>query len=104
MESNIEYIKLFLEYTSDDMPVIFFYEVDLDDDRYTFREMEVFINREVKRFDDSHQEVIEECPVPTVDELNAGIWGKGLYAIEISKEEFNEIWESGIYSGSLTTL
>ena len=29
MESDIEYIQLFMEYESDDMPVVYFYEVDL---------------------------------------------------------------------------
>mgnify|MGYP006990315541 CR=1 FL=1 len=27
MESDIEYIQLFMEYESDDMPVVYFYEV-----------------------------------------------------------------------------
>lgn len=33
MESNIEYIHLFMEYESDDMPMVYFYEVDLNNDR-----------------------------------------------------------------------
>ena len=41
MESNIEYIQLFMEYESDDMPVVYFYEVDLKDNRFALREMEV---------------------------------------------------------------
>lgn len=47
-------------------------------------------------------DVIEECPTPTVDELNAKIWGEGFSATIISKEEFDKIWITEIYSGSLT--
>lgn len=35
MGNNIEYIKLFMEHESDDMPMVYFYEVDLNDDRFT---------------------------------------------------------------------
>ena len=45
MERNIEYIQLFMEYESDDMPMVYFYEVDLDDGRFSLRAMEVFANR-----------------------------------------------------------
>lgn len=44
MKSNIEYIQLFMEYESDDMPMVYFYEVDLNNDRLALREMEVFVN------------------------------------------------------------
>ncbi len=37
MGSGIEYIQLFMEYESDDMPVIYFYEVDLNDNRFALR-------------------------------------------------------------------
>ena len=35
MESDIEYIQLFMQYESDDIPVVFFYEVDLKDNRFS---------------------------------------------------------------------
>lgn len=101
MESNIEYIQLFMEYESDDMPMVYFYEVNLDDDRFALRAIEVFVNRMVKIYNDLYCDVIEACPIPTVDELNAKVWGEGFYAIIISKEKFEEIWNTGIYSGSL---
>ena len=100
MDSNIEYIQLFMEYESDDMPMVYFYEVDLNDDRFALREIEVFVNGEVKLDDNPYDDVIEICPIPTVDELNAKVWGEGFYAAIISREEFNEIWNTGIYSGS----
>lgn len=102
MESEIEYIKLFMEYESDDLPLVYFYEVNLQDNRFILREIEVFIDRTVKLDDDPYREVIEMCPIPTVDELNAKVWGDGFYAKTISKEEFEEIWNTGIYNESLT--
>ena len=77
MDSNIEYIQLFMEYESDDMPMVYFYEVDLNDDRFALREIEVFVNRTVKVDNDPYCDVIEACPIPRVDELNAKVWGEG---------------------------
>lgn len=102
IESNTEYIQLFVEYESDDLPVVYFYEVDLNDERLSLRDIEVFVNRTVKLYDDPYCDVIEVCPIPTVDELNAKIWGEGFYAKIISKEEFDKVWITKSYSGSLT--
>lgn len=102
MESDIEYIQLFVEYESDDLPMVYFYEVDLNNERFSLRDIEVFMDRTVKRIDDPYCDVIEDYPIPTVDELNAKIWGDGFYARIISKEEFDKIWITGIYSESLT--
>lgn len=77
MESDIEYIQLFMAYESDDMPVIYFYEVDLKDNRFVLREMEVFADRTVKIENDFYRDVIEVCSIPTVDEFNAKVWGEG---------------------------
>ena len=104
MESDIEYIQLFMAYESDDMPVIYFYEVDLKDNRFVLREMEVFADRTVKIENDFYRDVIEVCSIPTVDEFNAKVWGEGFYATIISKEEFDELWNTGIYNGSLTAI
>lgn len=41
MERNIEYIQLFMEYESDDMPMVYFYEVDVNDDRFALRAIEI---------------------------------------------------------------
>lgn len=102
MKSNIEYIQLFMEYESDDMPMVYFYEVDLNNDRLALREMEVFVNRAVKLNADLYCDVIEVCSIPTVDEFNAKVFGEGFTAKHIFKEEFDEIWNTGIYRGSLT--
>ena len=102
MESNIEYIQLFMEYESDDMPVVYFYEVDLKDNRFALREIEVFADRTVKIENALCREVVEVCPIPTVDEFNAKVWGEGFYATFVFKKEFDEIWNTKIYSKSLT--
>ena len=103
MESDIEYIQLFMEYESDDMPVVYFYEVDLKDNRFALREMEIFADRTVKIENDLYRDVIEVCSIPTVDELNAKVWGEGFSTI-ISREEFDEIWNTRIYSGNLAAV
>ena len=70
MESNIEYIQLFMEYESDDMPMVYFYEVDLNNDHLALREMEVFVNREVKLNADLYCDVIEVWVTFFVDKSN----------------------------------
>ena len=102
MERNLEYIQLFMEYQSDDMPMVYFYEVDLNDNRFALRAIEVFVSRTIKFYNDLYCDVIEACPIPTVGEFNAKAWGEGFYATTISKAEFDKIWNTGIYDGSLT--
>ena len=102
MEATIEYMKVFMEYESDDMPVLYFYEVDLANERLARRAIEIFINRRVKRIKDLYHGVIEIVPLPTVDELNEKVWGDGFFALEITKEEFEKIWNSAVYYGKLS--
>lgn len=104
MERNLEYIQLFMEYESDDMPMVYFYEVNLKDNRFALRTIEVFANRTVKLYNDLYSDVIEMSSIPTVEEFNLKIWGEGFYATNISKVEFDEIWNNRIYSGRLTVL
>ncbi len=84
------------------MPVVYFYEVDLKDNRFALREIEVFADRTVKIENALCREVVEVCPIPTVDEFNAKVWGEGFYATFVFKKEFDEIWNTKIYSKSLT--
>ena len=102
METTIEYMKVFMEYESDDMPVLYFYEVDLATERLANRAIEIFINRQVKQIEDLYHGVIEIVPVPTVEELNAKVWGDGFFALEITKEEFEKIWNSAVYHGKIS--
>lgn len=41
MKENVEYIKVFADYESDDMPVVYLYEVDLEDERLALRAIEI---------------------------------------------------------------
>lgn len=84
------------------MPVVYFYEVDLKDNRFALREIEVFADRTVKIENALCREVVEVCPIPTVDEFNAKVWSEGFYATFVFKKEFDEIWNTKIYSKSLT--
>ena len=59
MKRNIEYIQLFMEYESDDLPMVYFYEVDLND-RFALREIEIFADRTVMIDKDPYCDVIEE--------------------------------------------
>ncbi len=102
IRNNIEYIKLFMKYESKDMPIAYLYEVNLDDERLALRAIEIFEDRKLIKMDDLYRDVIEIFPIPTVDEFNAKIWGDGFHAFIISKEEFEECWESDIYSGNLS--
>lgn len=101
MERNLEYIQLFMEFESDDMPTVYFYEVDLNDNRYALRAMEVFPNRTVKCYCDLYQDAVEVCSIPTVEELNRKSWGEGFYARNISGVKFEELWNKRIYNGEL---
>ena len=40
-------------------------------------------------------------PIPTVEELNAHVWGEEFRACVIEKAEFEAIWENHTYDGML---
>lgn len=92
MENGIEYVKCIMEYESDDMPVVYFYEVDLTDGRLARRAIEVFADGQAERKDDLYLDVVEILPIPTVEELNGNVFGDGFRATTIEKEEFEMIW------------
>ena len=50
---------------------------------------------------DLYDGAIEITPIPTVEELNAHVWGEELHACVIEKAEFEAIWESRTYDGAL---
>lgn len=102
MKENVEYIKVFADYESDDMPVVYLYEVDLEDERLALRAIEIFADRKVKCIEDFYRDVIEILSIPSVAELNSGEWGRGIFALVIREEEFEEIWNSDSYMGRLS--
>ena len=44
---------------------------------------------------------IEITPIPTVEELNAHVWGEEFHACVIEQAEFEAAWESHTYDGAL---
>ena len=42
-----------------------------------------------------------QTPIPTVEELNAHVWGEEFHACVIEKAEFEYIWETHTYDGAL---
>ena len=52
------------------------------------------------RRSDLYDGVIEITPIPTVEELNAHVWGEEFHACIIEKAEFEAIWESHTYDGA----
>lgn len=99
---NFEYLKVFLQYECDDMPVLFFYEVDLQNERHCKRAIEVFINRKIQTIENLYKNVIEITPIPTVNELNNNMWGENITAFIINKNEFYNVWNKKIYDSKLS--
>ena len=71
----IEYIKLFWEGAPEGEPLVILYDL--------------------------YDGAIEITPIPTVEELNAHVWGEEFHACVIEKAEFEAIWESHTYDGAL---
>jgi len=80
----IEYIKLFWEDAPEGEPSVILYEVDTENERLALRSI-----------------VIEITPIPTVEELNAHVWGEEFHACIIEQAEFEAIWETHTYDGAL---
>ena len=79
-----EYIKLFWEDAPEGEPTIILYEVD----------------GSTRNIPDLYDGVIEITPIPTVEELNAHVWGEEFHACIIEQAEFESIWESRSSSGA----
>ena len=99
--NNTEYIKIFWEHDFLNEPRVIIYEVDLDNDRYMLRLIDIYADGICKNNDDPYDAVIEVLPLETVEEINNNAWGDDIRACLISKEEFEKIWNTHIYSGSL---
>lgn len=84
-----EYIKCFWKYIDEETPVIMFYEVDLENERYATRMIEVFPNGKISLGANEGFAFVSEAPVPNVDEINQDdeFMAKG-----ISKAEFEKMY------------
>lgn len=96
--NKFEYIKCFWKYIDYETPVVVFYEVDLENERYATRMIDVFANRKVDNFIENSFEFITEAPVPTVSEINEM---DEFFAKFISKEEFEEVYNCCEYLGDI---
>ena len=97
----IEYIKLFWEDAPEGEPPVILYEVDTGNERLAIRSIDIFADVRTRNIPVLYDGAIEITPVPTVEELNAYVWGKEFHACVIEKTEFEAIWENHTYDGAL---
>jgi len=95
---RFEYIKFYWEYICDDTPVVIFYEVDTQNERYATRITEIFADRKAVPVIEDGFEFITEEPVPTVEEINKE---DEFYAEIISKENFEKAYNTSLYTGNI---
>ena len=96
----IEYIKLFWEGAPDGEPAVILYEVDTENEWLVLRSIDIFADGRTRNIPDLYDGAIEITPIPTVEELNAHVWGEEFHACLMEKAEFEAIWESRFYSGA----
>lgn len=97
-KKKFEYIKWFWKYIDDETPVLLFYEVDLENERYATRMAEVFYDMVVKPVIEEGFDFVTEAPIPTVEEINCE---PEFCAEIISKEKFEEVYNSKKYKGCI---
>ena len=97
----IEYIKLFWEDAPEGEPSVMLCEVDTENERLALRSIDIFEDGSTRNIPDLYDGAIEITPIPTVDELNAHVWGEEFLACIIEKAEFEAIWESHAYNEEL---
>ena len=95
---KFQYIKCYWKYIDYETPVVLFYEVDLENERYATRMTEVFPNRKAIPIIEHVHEFITEAPIPMIDEINKD---NDFYAEIISKEEFERAFQCHIYGGDI---
>ena len=96
----IEYIKLCWEGAPEGEPAVILDEEDTENERLAHRSIDIFADGRTHNIPDLYDGVIEITPIPTVEELNAHVWGEEFHACIIDKTEFEAIWESRFYSGA----
>ncbi|GLC82316.1 DUF6881 domain-containing protein [Lacrimispora brassicae] len=99
-----EYVKLYWRHTSEKEagePVIIIYEVDLKEDRYAIRLIDIYSDGHTENIEDKAWGFVTEHPVCTVEEINSGEYGEEFQACSTTEFEFSKIWHTRIYFGSL---
>ena len=67
---------------------------------HLLRSIDIFAACRTRNIPDLYAGAIEITPIPTVEELNAHVWGEEFHACIIEQAEFEAIWESRFYSGA----
>lgn len=91
-----EYIKCDWKHNFEEEPVTMLYEVDLDEERYATRMIEIFADEHINCIQEKDWKFVTEAPVPTVNDINRGECGEEFSACVILKEEFEKIWVKNI--------
>ena len=97
----MEYIKLFWEGAPAGEPSVILYEVDTEKERLALRSIDIFADGHTRSIPDLYDGAIEITPIPTVEELNASVWGEEFRACAIEKAEFEAVWKTHLYDGRL---
>ena len=97
----MEDIKLFWEDAPEGEPPVILYEVDSENERLALRSIDIFADGRTHNIPDLYDGAIEITPIPTVEELNAHVWGEEFHACVIEKAACESIWETHTYDGAL---
>ncbi|MBP3760341.1 MAG: hypothetical protein J6I55_02515 [Ruminococcus sp.] len=95
---KFEYIKWFWKHNYNDTPILLFYEIDLENERYATRMVEVFSDKKAIPIIEDGFDYITEEPIPTIDEINLE---PEFFAVISSKEEFENVYKSEKYAGEI---
>lgn len=79
------------------MAPILIYEVDLENERYATRMVEIYEDGRIKKVEEPGFKFITEASVPTIQEINEEY--PDFFAQLITKEEFETIYISDYYNG-----
>ena len=96
--NRFEYIKWYWEHSYDTDPIVFFCEVDTENERYATRMTEVYADRRVAPVIEEGFEFVTEAPIPTPDEINTE---PEFYAKYITKEEFEAVYHADRHDGDI---
>ena len=66
----------------------------------SLRSIDILADGRTRNIPDLYGGTIEITPIPTVEELNAHVWGEEFHTCIIEKSEFEVICESLFYSGA----
>lgn len=58
----MEYIKCFWKYTDDETPILMFYELNLDEERYATRIIDIFPDSHIEKLEDKINIFVSEAP------------------------------------------